>query len=156
MFASSSIPPLGNRLQRARGARRPYRQGGLSERAAQTILRPRLQHPPAIFSDIRVREALGLLLDFEWLNHNFFYDRYKRSASYFEDSELSARGRAASDRERALLKPFPDAVRADVMDGTWQPAVSDGSGRDRAMLKHALALLETAGYALDGSVLAQS
>jgi peptide/nickel transport system substrate-binding protein len=107
----------------------------------------------AIFSDIRVREALGLLLDFEWLNHNFFYDRYKRSASYFEDSELSARGRAASDRERALLKPFPDAVRADVMDGTWQPAVSDGSGRDRAMLKHALALLDTAGYALDGSVL---
>ena len=107
----------------------------------------------AIFSDIRVREALGLLLDFEWLNHNFFYDRYKRSASYFEDSELSARGRPASDRERALLKPFPDAVRADVMDGTWQPAVSDGSGRDRTMLKRALALLDTAGYALDGSVL---
>ena len=107
----------------------------------------------AIFSDIRVREALGLLLDFEWLNHNFFYDRYKRSASYFEDSELSARGRSASDRERALLKPFPDAVRADVMDGTWQPAVSDGSGRDRSMLKRALALLDTAGYALDGSVL---
>ena len=55
-----------------------------------------------IFADIRVREALGLLLDFEWLNHNFFYDRYKRSASYFEDSELSARGRPASDaRARA-------------------------------------------------------
>ena len=47
-----------------------------------------------IFADIRVREAIGLLLDFEWLNHNFFFDRYQRSASYFEGSELSARGRA--------------------------------------------------------------
>ena len=52
-----------------------------------------------------------------------------------------------------MLKPFPDAVRADVMDGTWQPAVSDGSGRDRATLKRALDLLDAAGYALDGAVL---
>ena len=106
-----------------------------------------------IFSDIRVREALGLLLDFEWLNHNFFFDRYKRSASYFEDSELSARGRPASERERALLQPFPDSVRPDFMDGTWQPPVTDGSGRDRTTLRRALTLLQTAGYALDGTVL---
>ena len=48
-----------------------------------------------VFSDIRVREAIGLLFDFEWLNHNFFFDKYERSASYFEGSELSARGRPA-------------------------------------------------------------
>jgi len=108
-----------------------------------------------VFADIRVREAIGLLLDFEWLNHNYFYDRYKRSASYFEDSELSARGRPADARERALLMPFPGSVRADFMDGTWQPPVTDGSGRDRNTLKRALALLETAGYALDGTVLRQ-
>src|SRR6185503_16435568 len=106
-----------------------------------------------IFSDIRVREALGLLLDFEWLNRNFFYGRYERSASYFEDSELSARGRSSSERERALLKPFPDAVRTDVMAGAWQPQVSDGSGRDRHTLKRALGLLDAAGYVLDGTVL---
>ena len=76
-----------------------------------------------VFADIRVREAIGLLFDFEWLNHNFFFDRYQRTASYFEGSELSARGRPADARERALLAPFPDAVRADVMDGTWQPPV---------------------------------
>jgi peptide/nickel transport system substrate-binding protein len=70
-----------------------------------------------VFSDIRVREAIGMLLDFEWLNHNYFYDRYARSASYFEGSELSARGRPAEPRERALLAPFPDAVRADFMEG---------------------------------------
>ncbi len=106
-----------------------------------------------VFSDIRVREALGMLLDFEWLNHNYFYDRYARSASYFEGSELSARGRPAEPRERALLAPFPDAVRADFMAGAWQPAASDASGRDRSTLKRALALLDQAGYALDGTVL---
>jgi peptide/nickel transport system substrate-binding protein len=92
-------------------------------------------------------------LDFEWLNRNFFYGRYRRSASYFEDSELSARGRPASERERALLKPFPNAVRADIMEGEWQPPVTDGSGRDRTTLKRALALLKDAGYVLDGTVL---
>jgi peptide/nickel transport system substrate-binding protein len=106
-----------------------------------------------IFSDIRVREAIGLLLDFEWLNHNFFFDRYQRSASYFEGSELSARGRAADARERELLKPFPDAVRPDFMDGQWQPPVTDGTGRDRTTLKRALDLLHAAGYDLDGTVL---
>jgi peptide/nickel transport system substrate-binding protein len=109
----------------------------------------------SIFSDVRVREAIGLLLDFEWLNHNFFFDKYQRSASYFEGSELSARGRPAGERERALLAPFPGAVRDDIMAGTWQPAVTDGSGRDRATLKRALALLKAAGYELDGTVLRQ-
>jgi peptide/nickel transport system substrate-binding protein len=106
-----------------------------------------------IFADIRVREALTLLLDAEWINHNFFFDRYHRNASYFEDSELSARGRAADASERALLAPFPDAVRAEVMDGTWRPPVTDGSGRDRETLKRALALLTEAGYELDDAVL---
>jgi peptide/nickel transport system substrate-binding protein len=106
-----------------------------------------------IFADIRVREAIGLLLDFEWLNHNFFFDRYQRSASYFEGSELSARGRAADARERALLAPFPGAVRQDFMDGQWQPPVTDGTGRDRTTLKRALDLLHAAGYDLDGTVL---
>ena len=106
-----------------------------------------------VFSDVRVREAIGMLLDFEWLNHNYFYDRYERSASYFEGSELSARSRPAEPRERALLAPFPDAVRADIMAGAWQPTASNASGRDRDTLKRALALLESAGYALDGTVL---
>jgi peptide/nickel transport system substrate-binding protein len=106
-----------------------------------------------IFADIRVREALGILLDFEWINHNFFFDKYQRSASYFEGSELSARGRPADERERALLALFANSVRADIMEGTWQPPVTNGSGRDRSTLKRALALLRDAGYVLDGTVL---
>jgi len=108
-----------------------------------------------VFADIRVREAIAGLLDFEWINRNLFYGRYQRTGSYFEGSELSSRGRPADARERALLAPFPDAVRPDVMEGTWAPPTSDGSGRDRKRLKAALDLLAQAGYAIDGTVLKQ-
>jgi peptide/nickel transport system substrate-binding protein len=106
-----------------------------------------------VFADIRVREALVQLLDFEWINRSLFFGRYQRTGSYFEGSELSARGRPADARERALLAPFPDAVRPDVLDGTWSPPLSDGSGRDRKRLKAALSLLAEAGYELVGTVL---
>jgi peptide/nickel transport system substrate-binding protein len=108
-----------------------------------------------IFSDIRVREAISLLFDFEWINHAYFFDLYRRSASFFDDSELSSHGRAADQREKALLAPFPDAVRADVLDGTWSPPVTDGSGRDRATLKRALNLFAAAGYELRGTELVE-
>jgi peptide/nickel transport system substrate-binding protein len=106
-----------------------------------------------VFADIRVRQAIALLFDFQWTNRDFFYNLYRRSASFFDDSELSAFHRPADELERALLKPCPDAVRADVLDGTWSPAVSDGSGRDRNMLRQALTLLAAAGYELKGTVL---
>jgi peptide/nickel transport system substrate-binding protein len=106
-----------------------------------------------IFSDVRVREAMSLLFDFEWINHNFFFDLYQRSAGYFDGSELSAYHRSADARERALLAPFPDAVRPDILDGTWTPPVTDGSGRDRATLRQALALFAQAGYELKDAAL---
>jgi peptide/nickel transport system substrate-binding protein len=106
-----------------------------------------------VFADLRVREAISMLFDFEWLNRSFFFNRYRRTASFFEDSELSARGRPASDAERSLLAPFPGAVRDDVMAGTWLPPVSDGSGRDRDILRRAFALFRDAGYELSDTVL---
>jgi peptide/nickel transport system substrate-binding protein len=109
----------------------------------------------AVFSDIRVREAILLLFDFEWINHGYFFDLYRRSASYFDDSELSSHRRPADQREKALLAPFTEAVRADVLDGTWSPPVSDGSGRDRVTLKRALDLFAAAGYELRGTELVE-
>lgn len=106
-----------------------------------------------LFADIRVRQAIALLFDFEWINRNFFYNQYRRSASFFDDSELSAYRRPADARERALLAPFPDAVRPDVLDGSWSEPVSDGSGRDRDTLRQALALLNAAGYDIEGTTL---
>ncbi len=106
-----------------------------------------------VFADVRVREAITLLFDFEWLNKNFFYGLYRRTASFYEGSELSARGLPADATERALLAPFPDAVRPDVRNGTYEPPVTDGSGRDRRSLALALAHLHDAGYELSGAVL---
>ncbi len=106
-----------------------------------------------IFADIRVRQAIALLFDFQWVNRSFFYNLYRRSASFFDDSELSAYHRPADERERALLAPYPDAVRPDVMDGTWSPPVTDGSGRDRETLRQALELFKAAGYELTGTQL---
>jgi peptide/nickel transport system substrate-binding protein len=106
-----------------------------------------------IFADIRVREAIALLFDFEWINKNFYYGQYRRSASYFAGSELSAYRRPADARERTLIAPFAESVRPDVLDGSFSLAVSDGSGRDRAILRRALALLKTAGYELSGTEL---
>ena len=106
-----------------------------------------------IFADIRVREALAMLFDFEWINQNLFFGLYRRTASYFDGSELSAHRRAADDHERQLLGAFPDAVRPDVMNGTWSPAVNDGSGRDRTILQRALSLFAAAGYELRGTTL---
>ena len=106
-----------------------------------------------VFSDIRIREAISLLLDSRWINHNVFFDLYERTGSFYEGSELSARGRPADAKERTLLAPFPDAVRADVLAGTWSPPAGDGSGRDRDALKRALALFDAAGYQLKGTEL---
>ncbi len=109
----------------------------------------------AVFADIRVRQAIALLFDFEWINRNFFFGLYKRSASFFDDSELSAYRRPADAHERDLLAPFPGAVRADVLDGSWTPPPTDGSGHDRAALRQALTLLQAAGYQLQGTTLRQ-
>jgi peptide/nickel transport system substrate-binding protein len=99
-------------------------------------------------ADVRVREALTLAFDFEWLNRNLFRSVYQRQTSFFDQSELSSVGRPASEAERRLLAPFGAAVRPEMLDGTWRPPVSDGSGRDRALSQAALTKLKEAGYEL--------
>jgi peptide/nickel transport system substrate-binding protein len=106
-----------------------------------------------VFSDIRVRQALTLLFDFEWINRNYFFGLYARAAGFFAGSELSAYGRAADERERELLKPFAANIPPDILDGSYRLPVTDGSGRDRTTLRSALTLLSAAGYDLDGAVL---
>ena len=107
----------------------------------------------APFANIAVREALASLIDFEWINANLYGGAYRRSVGFFDDSELSSVGRPADAAERALLSPFPGAVSAAALQGTERPAVSDGSGRDRALAHQALADLARAGFALKGGQL---
>jgi len=105
------------------------------------------------FSNPVVRRALGMLYDFEWANKNLFGGKYTRTMSYWQNSELSALGHPADDREKALLAPYPGRVPADVMDGTWRPPVNDGTGQDRKVLKAAFDLLKSQGYAVKDGVL---
>lgn len=104
-----------------------------------------------VFADVRVREAILHLFDFEWVNKNYFHGLYQRTGSFYDGSELSSHGIPAGARERVLLAPFLHEVRSDVLEGSWSPPQSDGSGRDRAMLKRALMLFSDAGYDLVGA-----
>lgn len=101
-----------------------------------------------VFADVKVRDALTSLFDFEWINRTLFSGFYKRIRSFFDNSDLSSAGVAADATEMSLLQPFPDAVRPDIMAQGWTPPVSDGSGRDRAFLRIGHDRLIAAGYAL--------
>ena len=108
-----------------------------------------------MFSDIRVRQALTLLFDFEWINRNYFFGLYSRSAGYFAGSELSAYSRPADQQELTFLRPFASRIAPEILDGSYRLPVTDGSGRDRTTLRNALKLFTEAGYVLDGTVLRQ-
>jgi len=98
------------------------------------------------FADPRTREAIGLAFDFEWSNANLFFGLYQRTHSFFENSEMMATGLPGPE-ERALLEPFRDTLPAEVFGEPWLPPVSDGSGRDRRLLRQADTLLREAGWA---------
>ncbi|NLH81142.1 MAG: ABC transporter substrate-binding protein, partial [Phyllobacteriaceae bacterium] len=102
-----------------------------------------------ILADVRVREALGLAFDFEWSNKNLFFGSYLRTPSFFVNSELEATG-TPSPAELALLEPWRGKVPDEVFGEVWLPPVSDGSGRDRKLLKRAADLLAEAGFSRRG------
>ena len=96
------------------------------------------------FADPRVRLALTYAFDFEWTNKNLMFDSYQRTASFFENSPLKAEGKPSAE-ELALLEPLRDKLPEEVFGDAFVPPVSDGSGRDRAMLQKANELLMEAG-----------
>ncbi|MCC0058164.1 MAG: ABC transporter substrate-binding protein [Hyphomicrobiaceae bacterium] len=105
------------------------------------------------FADPRVRQALIRLFDYAWMDRTLYHDLFAYSQSYFVRSELSSHGRPADATERRLLAPFPDAVKPEIMDGTFSFRASDGTGQNRQGRVEALKLLEAAGYVLrDGTL----
>jgi len=97
------------------------------------------------FKDVRVRQALGLVFDFEWSNKKLFYGLYKRTSSYFENSDMKATGKP-SPEELALLEPYKDKLAPEVFAEPYTPPVTDGSGNNRDNLKKARNLLIAAGW----------
>jgi peptide/nickel transport system substrate-binding protein len=105
-------------------------------------------------ADSNVREAMFYLFDFEWLNKNLFDNVYRRTSSYFDESELSFHAAPADAREIAILGAEFDTLAPAIRDGSWHPPVTDGSGRDRKVIREALARLEAAGYGIrDGRMI---
>lgn len=102
----------------------------------------------APFNDIQFRQALDLAYDFEWLNKALFYGQYQRLQSYFQNSELEARG-APSSAELAILKnylPKLDPIQRQGLLENWHFPVTDGSGFNRTGLLKARTILLKAGY----------
>ncbi len=107
-----------------------------------------------LFQDRRVREALGLAFDFEWSNQALFYGQYTRTRSYFENSELAARGLPGPE-ELVLLEPFRAQLPEEVFTKEFQPPTTDGSGSNRENLRRAAELLKEAGWAVEGGKLSR-
>ncbi|MEM8834145.1 MAG: extracellular solute-binding protein [Pseudomonadota bacterium] len=101
-----------------------------------------------VFEDIKVREAIAHAFDFEWSNKQFAYGGYKRSDSYFENSELASQEGAPTGRVLEILDTYRDQLPETVFTTRYKPPKTDGSGNARRNLRTAMTLLDEAGYKL--------
>ena len=99
----------------------------------------------AKFQDARVRQAIGLALDFEWMNRQLFYGLYKRVNGYFPNSEFHAEGLPKPD-ELALLEPLRGKLKSAVFGPVPLSPSTTPPGSLRANLRQAQALLREAGW----------
>lgn len=106
-----------------------------------------------VFADQRVRHALALMFDAEWINRSLFHGLYVRTDSYFDRSDLASTGHPVSEMERKLLAPYLDAIDPDALEGKARLPTGDGTGNNRAALRKAYDLLSAAGYELSGRTL---
>ena len=98
-----------------------------------------------MFQDVRVREALSLLFDFEWANKQLFSGAYSRTGSYFENSEMAAKELPTAE-ELAILEPLRGQIPDKVFTDVFKPNVTDASGMIRDQQRRAYQLLQDAGW----------
>lgn len=98
------------------------------------------------FQDVRVRQALALAMDFEWMNRQLFYGAYSRIRGYFTGSDYEAKGLPGAD-ELALLEPLRGQLKPEVFTQPVPlPPSTNPPGSLRANLRQAKALLAEAGW----------
>jgi microcin C transport system substrate-binding protein len=105
-----------------------------------------------MFRDRRVREAIGLMYDFEWQNKNLSYGFYQRTRSFFGNCELEAKG-LPSPEELKILEPLRGRIPDEVFTAEFNPPKTDGSGNNREQARQAIGLLKAAGWEIkDGKM----
>ena len=105
------------------------------------------------FQDRSLREALAYAFDFEWSNRNLFYGQYRRTKSYYSNSELAARALPDKD-ELAILEPYRGKIPDEVFTRVYEPPKTDGSGKIRPNLRTATRILRKAGWRVkDGKLI---
>lgn len=97
------------------------------------------------FKDIRVRQAMNFAFDFEWSNTNLFYGQYSRSRSFFNNSDMEAKG-LPSTEELAILEPLKDQLPPEVFTAEYVNPVNDTPQNRRKNLRQAAKLLDAAGW----------
>jgi len=102
-----------------------------------------------IFQDVRVREALNLLLDFQWTNKQLFNGAYTRTKSYFDNSDMASSGLPSKD-ELAVLEPLRGTIPDRVFTDEFKLPVTDASGMIRPQQRKAFQLLQEAGWRIVG------
>jgi microcin C transport system substrate-binding protein len=105
-----------------------------------------------IFSDPRVRRAIGLAFDFEWTNKTLFFDQYTRCNSYFSNSYLAATG-VPEGKELALLDPSRSQLPAAVFTTPLLPESTAPPGSLRTNLRKAKKILQEAGFSIKDGLL---
>jgi microcin C transport system substrate-binding protein len=101
-----------------------------------------------MFADRKVREALAYAFDFEWSNKALFFGQYTRTRSFFQNSEMEAKG-TPSPEELEILNPLKDEIPPEVFTTEYNPPKTDGSGNARDNLAKAAALLDEAGWKVE-------
>ena len=122
------------------------RPWGMESAVIWNIDRPRLQ-------DIRVREALWLLYDFEWVNRVLMFGFYHHADSFFFNSKMASSG-LPSPEELELLEPLRDQVPERVFTEEWHGQGTSGHGHHRGNTVRALELFEEAGWVIRDGVMA--
>ncbi|PID72230.1 MAG: ABC transporter substrate-binding protein [Desulfobulbus propionicus] len=105
-----------------------------------------------LFTNRKVRQALGLAFDFEWANRSLFYGQYTRSHSYFSNSELAATGLPEA-AELRLLEPYRDQLPQEVFTLPLTPPKTTKPDSLRGNLRKAKKLLAEAGWQVKDGVL---
>jgi microcin C transport system substrate-binding protein len=125
-----------------------------------TIIKEAIEHeiPPGVqaiifniqnplFTDIKVREAVALMFDYEWMNKYLFYGQYTRTRSFFQNTEYEAKGKP-TEGELEILNKYRGQIPETVFGEAYTPPVTDGSGYNRDQIRKAIQLMDEAGWEL--------